>query len=102
MSGLVKSIYRNIKNVGRISSLQERIFEVARYNESLQAQVEHRQSEAYLESEARDRLGMVKEGEVVVIMLDADEEYVGEEASVLGGRNSVPVWQQWRFIFLGY
>lgn len=111
MSGLVKSIVRNVHNTGRISFLRQQIEVQVTKNEELQKQVMHRYSTEYLEREARDRLGMVKENEVVVLLpsIGGGDNVLGVGLSSGKAEGSgeqkllvnVPIWQQWRFIFFG-
>jgi len=51
----------------RMDDLREEISQVQHYNETLIRQIQHTQSDEYIEQAARDRLGWVKEGETIFI-----------------------------------
>ena len=51
----------------RIVGLQQEISQVQHDNEVLSRQIDHTQSDEYIEQAARDRLGWVKEGETIFI-----------------------------------
>jgi cell division protein DivIC len=50
-----------------MAQLQQAISQVQLENEILTRQIEHTKSEEYIEQAARDRLGWVKEGEIIFI-----------------------------------
>lgn len=75
--------------------VRERQAELARIeaeNEALKKQLAESQSLDFIEREAREKLGLSKPGEAVVLMPSATEE--ARMLEDLG--KSVPNWQQWR------
>ena len=51
----------------KIEELNQAISQVQLENEVLTRQIEHTQSDAYIENAARDKLGWIKEGETIFI-----------------------------------
>ena len=51
----------------QISSLEQEVSQAQHDNEILSRQIEHTESDDYIEQAARDRLGWVKDGETIFI-----------------------------------
>ena len=97
-----------IRNVLKLSSANEKIKREADVVESLkdkkeeiQKQLEYVQSQDFIEQEARNKLGLAKEGEIIIIL--PDEESLKklsprreEEQELL----PEPNWKRWLGLFL--
>lgn len=65
---LSRQVYFLFKAKGRIGSAEQKLVQVQTEHDKLQRELEYRQSNEFLEAEARNRLGLAKEGETVVIL----------------------------------
>ena len=77
-----------------VTQRREAVEAVKKENEVLQKQIEAVGSEEYVEKIARDKLGMVKEGESIVLL--PDEAKGGSKKEELLKRTN---WQQWWGLF---
>jgi cell division protein FtsB len=64
---LIRQQFEMYSQQDRITGLQQEISQVQHDNEVLSRQIDHTQSDEYIEQAARDRLGWVKEGETIFI-----------------------------------
>ena len=64
----------------------------------LKEQLGYVQSEEFTEKEAREKLGMTKEGETVVILPEDFEEMV-EQSQGAVETEEIPNWKQWLGLF---
>lgn len=73
---LVLSLLGNIsriKEVGlKIEKEEERVHKLQKENEELRKNLEITKSEEFIEKQLRDNLGLAKDGEIVVILPDAE------------------------------
>ncbi len=77
-----------------VTERKEAVEKVKKENETLQKQLESIQSNAYVEKIARDKLGMVKDGESIVLL--PDEAKGGSKKEEREERTH---WQQWWGLF---
>jgi len=68
-------------------------------NEELKKQLEYVRSQEFLEKEAREKLGLVREGEVVVILPENFKEAIGNDYSQTEKDKEVPNWEKWWKVF---
>lgn len=83
-----------------INQIKEKIVSLRVENENLQKELEKTQSEAFIEKQLRDKLGMAKEGEIVVIL--PDSETLGKlvrEAEKEEEMLPDPNWKKWFKLF---
>jgi len=99
------SLLRNISNVKRVNQrIDQKEKEVARIEneqEELKRKLEFTQSSQYMEQQLRDKLGLAKEGETVVIMPPPEvlrniAPKYEEEKDVLPDPN----WKRWLKLFI--
>lgn len=101
---LIVSLVRNIKKTleaeGRIEKKQERVEELKAENEELKRRLESVTSDEFIERQLREKLGLVKEDEIIVVL--PDEETLRalipepqEEEDTL----PKPNWQKWLALF---
>ena len=93
-----KDIIKLLGRKDRIKQAENRLTEVKKQNTDLKEQKNQYQQDEFFESEARDKLLMAKQGEVIVILpeeLKNLKDEVIEKTQV----NIKPVWQQWLEIF---
>ena len=67
-------------------------------NEALKKQLEHVKSQAFLEKEAREKLGMAKEGETTLILPENFKEKLGLDRPQKK-EQPLPNWQKWWKLF---
>jgi len=85
--------------VGRAKKWQEEkknLAQIEKENEELRAYLDYVESDSFLEKEARNSLGMSKEGEMMIV-LPQEEEVKAETAF----SPPSPVWRQWWELFFG-
>ena len=100
-------LFSTIKNIGRVSNIRkqvayekERVEKMRAENIKLEEQIAEANSSAYIEKQIRDKLGLAKNGEVVVIL--PDNEIVKSLAPLLVDvENSLPDsnWVKWKKLF---
>jgi cell division protein DivIC len=93
--GIVRSVYTLSQKKGIIAERQSVLRGLLAQNSQLQEQLKEATSPAFIEQAARDKLGLVREGETVVIMdksqiLNPDSQQNPQE---------VPPWRQWWSLF---
>lgn len=66
-------------------------------NEALKRELEYKKSEKFAEEEIRNKLGLVKEGETIVILPGEKEE----PESSLSQKQHISNWQKWKNLFFG-
>lgn len=102
---LLLSVARNIlrmKKVNRqLANEREAIEKIKKENEEFKKKLSEIQSQEYIEKELRDKLGLVKEGEIVVVLPDAETlrnlvPDFEEEAESLPD----PIWKKWVKLFI--
>ena len=102
---LLVSLLGNIVSIrqahDRIVDAENRVEELRSEHEELEKQLEFVESEQYAESQLRDKLGMAKEGEIIVVMPSDDllrklaPNYVIEEPQLPD-----PTWKKWLNLFI--
>ncbi len=99
------SLIRNVSKIAdaekRISKAQERVEKLRRENEETERRLAEVKGEEYIEKQLRDKLGLAKEGEIVVVLPDEETlrkiaPGVPEEEDVLPD----PTWKKWLKLFL--
>lgn len=100
-SSLVKSLKRIQMGDSVIEKTKIKISKVEEENRRLEEQLNIVRSEEYLEKQLRDKLGLVKEGEVVLVLPEPDivrklSPQIPEEEEL----KPKPNWQKWLEMFL--
>ena len=98
-------IWRTFKNTAqkqqRFDLLQKEVLGLTAESEKLKKEAAYRQSPAFIETEARDNLKMVKEGEHLLVISDLLPEALGREATSEASSAALPVWKQWWKVIFG-
>ncbi|MEK7543735.1 MAG: septum formation initiator family protein [Patescibacteria group bacterium] len=68
-------------------------------NRSLQRELEYAQSPEFIEQEARNRLGLGKEGEAIVLMPNGQQEGRDNKQETENIKENVPNWKRWWRLF---
>ncbi len=98
------SIARNLPRVfeakKRIDRALERVEKLKKENEEIQKKMAELKGEPYLEKQLRDKLGLAKEGEIVIVLPEAEilrklAPPIPEEEDILPD----PTWKKWLKLF---
>lgn len=102
---LIISLARNISKImqvqDKIQKKEEEIQKLAERNKELQKQLEEINSEEFTERQLREKLGLAKEGEVVVVLPEQDVlKELAPEPRKEEERLPDPNWKKWLDLFL--
>ncbi len=96
---LIVNLTRSIKELldagNRTKEAENQLAELKNQNDNLKKNLSEVESPSYLEKMAREKLGLAREGEVVVIMPSPQETV----SSVISQEN-LPNWKKWLSLFL--
>lgn len=102
---LTISVVRNIEKAASIRSAvgveQAKVDKIKEDNAKLEAEIAQTSSADFIEQQVRDKLGLVKAGEAVVVLPDEDTlrklaSQVPEETNTLPD----PTWRKWLKLFI--
>lgn len=96
INGLVRSIFDLWNKQDLVVKAKEDLVRQKQENQELKAQFSYVQSSKFIETEARNKLFMVKPGESGVIV---PEELLNKKEQKV--KIIIPNWQQWVNLFLG-
>lgn len=91
---LTRSISQLVGSGDKIGQAKKEMELSQKKNSELQAKLKEAQSQAFIEKIARDKLGLAKEGETVVILPPIEPE-----ATKSGEETNLPNWQKWWQLF---
>ncbi len=97
--GLAVSAGRTIVELwqqrGRVGDRERELHRIQMENNRMESELTDMKSPSYVERVARDQLGMVKEGETIIML---------PQGAIRGADNTndgvLPIWQQWLRLFL--
>lgn len=99
LASLSRSLYRAWRKQDIVHERQKRLDVMTEERAQLEAEYEYSQTEEYVEQQARDKLGMAKEGETVVIFeLTEGEEASGSAEAPKSEQDKTPL-QEWMGLF---
>ena len=93
--GIIKSVYTLSQKKGIIAERQQVLIALTAKNRQLQEELREATGTAFIEQAARDKLGLVREGETVVIMDTSQITNPNTQKSP----SEVPSWKQWWRLF---
>jgi len=95
----------NYNNQRQVEWLRRQVQEEQDTNQALQDRLEYVESDAYVEEVARESLGLVKAGEVPVVVVHQSESLPSASSdggtTGPGGDEPTPYWQEWTQLLLG-
>ena len=97
---LAKNVLKINKANQKIEEAEEKVAKLKKENAELEDRLSQVQSEAYIEQQLRDKLGLAKEGEIVVVLPDEETlrklapKPVEEEETLPD-----PNWKRWIHLF---
>ena len=80
----------------KVSEAGEKLESLRSENEQLKQELTYKKSEEFKEAEIRNKLGLVREGEALVIIPKEENQQPATRNQQL-----VPNWQKWRELFFG-
>jgi cell division protein FtsB len=100
--GLVKTLGNISQGRRRLAEVKDEVTRTAKQKQDIEEEIKQRESLLYLETEARNRLNLIKPGERVVIM-PKKPEVAGSSDGSLGSPadDSLPEpnWVKWKRLF---
>ncbi|MBU0619222.1 septum formation initiator family protein [Patescibacteria group bacterium] len=93
-----RNIYRLLKSQDRLKLASEQLAEAQQENQELKLKKHFFNTDEFVEQEARNKLFMAKEGEVIVVLPEELRD-LPEEQSIVNYDSSQPVWHQWLDLF---
>lgn len=97
---LIRNILRVVESNKRIEKVQDRVEKLKKENEELEEKLAVTKSEGFIEKQLRDKLGLAKEGEIIIVL--PDEEILGTLAPNLEEEEETlpdPNWKKWLKLF---
>lgn len=92
-----RKIWKNLERARRIGNLREEFEAAKEKNRKLEEALEEVGSLEFVEKEAREKLGMVRVGEKVLILPKKEGEK--EETVVLGSSRKISYFREWVRVF---
>ena len=94
---LSRDLFNLIKKRERIENMEDKIEELALNSKELKERLEYVQSDEFVEKEARDKLNMAKEDEIIVVL--PEDFKVPDFQASKDSTEDLPNWQQWLKLF---
>lgn len=94
---LGRKIWKNLEGARRIESLRKELEVAKEKNRRLGEELSEKESLEFVEKEAREKLGMVREGEKVLILPKKDER--GKETATFGSSRETSHFREWGRVF---
>ena len=91
-------------------AIQQRIEQLKQENRRLSRELDYLKSDEYIEKVAREELGLVRPGDVPVVMVPPDGQRAQSTLPTPSPtpaptpspeRRSIPIWQRWLALFMG-
>lgn len=96
---LIRNLYNSYQNYQILASTQSKLTKLQQENADLKTNLSQVNDPSYIEREARERLGLVKPGEVVVILPPPGSAEATQATT--SANLPRPVWRQWLGLFFG-
>lgn len=98
---LIRNILKAINIRNRIKEEEREVEVLKKEKEELEKKVAEAESDAYIEKQLRDKLGLAKEGEIVLIL--PEDEILRKIAPVVQEEEDFlpdPTWKKWFKLFI--
>jgi cell division protein FtsB len=97
-----------VKNIGRVRNIndavqkeKDRVEKMKEENAALEEQIAQTQGSAFIEKQIRDRLGLAKEGEAIVVLPDSEIlKKLAPQIPVEENSLPDPNWKKWLKLFI--
>lgn len=93
-----KKIMTFRQNAKTVESAEARLARLRAENEILKKELEYKSSDEFAEAEIRNKLGLAKENETVLIL---PKEEDSEQSTFNSSLSTRPNWVKWRKVFFG-
>jgi len=102
-ASLVRNMIRVISAQKKLDEVRERLVEFERENKELENELEKISSEFYVESQARNKLGLAREGEVILVLPSEEEVKRFSTRRTEDEKYTFPPpnWKKWIEMFIG-
>src|SRR3972149_7183526 len=90
-----KRIHSFSQTSQKVQEAEDKLEALRKENEALKNELKYKESGGFAEKEIRDKLGLAKEGETIVVI---PQESSGQPQES-GGQDTRPKWQKWRGFF---
>ncbi|HWA52437.1 MAG TPA: septum formation initiator family protein [Patescibacteria group bacterium] len=98
---LIKSIVKITGSGSKITDEEVKVIALQKQNEILNSELQSVQTPQFIESQARDKLGLAKKGEIVVVLPDENSlKALAPKVEVKTYSLPDPVWRDWLKLFL--
>lgn len=97
----IKGLKRAKETQKLIQKTQSRLQKAKEENQNLQSQLEFTQSQQFIEEQLRNKLGLAKEGEIILVL--PDNETLAKLAPTIPEEQEQkpqPNWKKWAQLFL--
>jgi len=97
---VVRSVFRVFEAKQRTGQASEKVEKLKQENEELQRKLAEVKGEPYQEKQLRDKLGLAKEGEIVIVL--PDKEILRKIVPVINEEEDTlpdPTWKKWLKLF---
>ena len=90
-----KRIHSFSQTSQKVREAEDRLEALRKENEALKNELKYKESGEFAEKEIRDKLGLVKEGEAIVVIPQESEK----ETQKSGKEDTRPNWEKWKDLF---
>src|SRR3989344_668053 len=90
-----KQIHSFSQTSQKVQEAEDRLLELRKENEALKNELKYKESAEFAEKEIRDKLGLAKEGETIVVI----PQESGNQPQESENYDTRPKWQKWRDLF---
>ena len=80
-----------------VREAEEKLGKLKQESESLKQELEYKKTDQFAEEEIRNKLGLAKEGEAVVILPKENDE----QLTIDNGQLTKSNWEKWQTLFFG-
>jgi len=94
---LGRGLWKNLESAHRVEILRRELASAQKENERLKSELSEKESLEFVEKTARESLGMVKEGEKVLILPRAGSG--GKKERTFGSYGRAVCWREWLKVF---
>ena len=95
--GFIRSISRQISRTDVVGEHREALLKEEEKNRELKEQLKEATSPAFIEKQAREKLGLAREGDTIVLLAKPKDS--GINARVGGDGDTVANWKRWWRLF---
>lgn len=97
---LIRGIFKIVGSGGKITQAGQQVDELTRQNEGLKGQLANVSSVQFVEEQARDKLGLAKKGEMVVVLPDSTTlRMLAPKETEAEKKLPDPIWRKWVKLF---